>query len=156
MASPSQLHHALGHDRIDSSVLVNARLVPDMLPLSGQVQCVSDGSKLPIGRLAGLTPPKFEDNEKTFPDLKLRLHNTAAFLKDVNLDQLLRSETRQISGKFFGKEFGNGKEYLFTIALPNFYFHVATTHDILRHSGVPLGKRDYLFLRKEIREAIGG
>jgi hypothetical protein len=141
---------------IDPSTLVNARLAPDMLPLSGQVQCVSDGSKGPIGRLAGITPPRFEDSEKTIPELKVRIEKTVAFVRSINPRQLIGSETRQIEAKFWGNEVSSGAEYLLSIALPNFYFHVATVHDILRHSGVPIGKRDYLFLARDIREAIDG
>jgi hypothetical protein len=140
---------------IDSLTLVNARLAPDMLPLSGQVQCASDGSKGPTGRLAGITPPSFADVEKTIPELKERIDKTKAFLESINPEQLVGSETRKIATRFLGDEVTSGREYLLTIALPNFYFHVATVHDILRHHGVPLGKRDYLFLASEIREAIG-
>jgi hypothetical protein len=139
---------------IEPSTLVDARLAPDMLPLSGQVQCASDGSRRPVGRLAGIAPPRFEDVEKSFPELKLRIANTMAFLRNINPDRLAGSENRQIDGKFWGHEVSGGREYLLSIALPNFYFHVATAHDILRYSGVPLGKRDYLFLSREIRDAI--
>jgi len=140
---------------IDPSTLVNARLAPDMLPLSGQVQCASDGSKNPIGRLAGIAPPRFEDNEKTIPELKARIDNTISFLRDIDPQQLVGSDAREIDVNFFGHHISNGGEYLLTIALPNFYFHVTAAHAILRHRGVPIGKRDYLFLPSDIEETIG-
>lgn len=140
---------------IDSFTLVNARLAPDMLPFSGQIQRISDGSKGPVGRLAGIAPPKFEDAEQTFPELKTRIEKTSAFLRGIKPEQLLNSETRTIEAKFpWGAKISPGGEYLMSIALPNFYFHVATAHDILRYSGVPLGKRDFLFLPADVREAL--
>ncbi len=145
---------AMSHS-IDPSTLVNARLAPDMLPLSGQIQRISDGSKGPVARLAAISPPKFEDGEQTFPELKARIERTGAFLRGIKPEQLRDSEARTIEAKFpWGVKIAPGGEYLMSIALPNFYFHVATAHDILHYSGVPLGKRNFLFLPKDVREAI--
>jgi hypothetical protein len=140
---------------IDPFTLVNARLAPDMLPFSGQIQRISDASKGSVGRLAAISPPRIVDWEQTFPELKTRIEKTVAFLRGIKPEQLLDSETRTIEAKFpWGAKLSPGGEYLLSIALPNFYFHVATAHDILRYSGVPLGKRDFLFLPKELRETI--
>ena len=125
--------------------LVAARLFPDMLPLSGQVQRASDTSKLAVARLAAIEAPKFEDVEKTFPELGTRIAETIAFLRSVTPGQLDGAEGRTI-------QFSAGKTpltfrgdaYVTGFALPNFFFHVTTGYDILRHAGVPLGKRDFL------------
>jgi hypothetical protein len=141
---------------IDPSTLLNARLAPDMLPFSGQIQRISDASKGPVGHLAAIPTPSFEDREQTFPALKTRIAKTSSFLHGIKPAQLLGSELRTIDAPFtWGKKASTGGEYLMSIALPNFYFHVAVAHDILRSNGVPLGNRDYLFLPRNIREAIG-
>ncbi len=130
---------------LDTSDFVQARLAPDMLPLSGQVQRASDTSKLAIARLGGIEAPKFEDVEKTFPELGTRIADTIAFLRSVRPEQLDGAEARTIqftAGKT-ALTF-RGDTYVTGFALPNFFFHVTTAYDILRHEGVPLGKRDFL------------
>lgn len=125
--------------------LIAARLAPDMLPLSGQVQRASDTSKLAIARLTATDAPKMEDNEKTFTDLQARVARTVDYMTGITEAQLAGSERRRVVVKTekFETSF-NGDAYLFTFALPNFFFHVTTAYDILRSQGVPLGKRDYL------------
>jgi uncharacterized protein len=141
---------------IDPAVLVNARLAPDMRNFAGQVQLVSDSAKGAVGRLAGVSPPSFPDVESTFDDLIVRVANTISFVGSVTRDQVDASESRLVETQARGfKEFVRGDWYLLSIALPNLYFHLTTAHDILRHNGVPLGKRDYLFLPAEIREQFG-
>jgi hypothetical protein len=129
--------------------IVEARLAPDMLTLAGQVQRASDTSKLSLERLTGVPAPKLEDNEKTFADLYVRIDRTAAYLKNFAEGQLDGTETRTIELKLrdFSPSF-TGASYLFTFALPNFFFHVTTAYDILRHKGVKIGKRDYLQLKR--------
>ncbi|QRM56332.1 DUF1993 domain-containing protein [Sinorhizobium sp. BG8] len=130
---------------IAPEVLINARLYPDMLPFSAQIQRVSDTSKNAIGRLTGTTPPSFPDEEKTFAELKERISNTISYLQTVSEADLDGTDTRQLTlnvGKL--KVDFTGEDYLLKFALPNFFFHVATAHDILRHNGVEVGKRDYL------------
>lgn len=131
--------------KIDPAVLVQARLAPDMLPLARQVQIASDNAKGCAARLAGIAPPKFEDNESTFPELVARIDKTVAFLKTVTPEQIDGSEDRAIklplpSGTLDFK----GLAYLIHFAIPNFSFHVVTAYDILRHNGVVLGKTDFL------------
>ena len=125
--------------------MISARLADDMLPLSAQVQRVSDTSKMSVERLSGVPAPKFEDNETSFDQLQERIANTIAYLNSVTADQFAGSEARVIKLNFgsFQPEF-KGDEYLLTFALPNFYFHLVTAHDILRNQGVAVGKRDYL------------
>jgi len=130
---------------IAPEVLVNARLAPDMLPLSGQIQRVSDTAKNALGRLSGKGAPSFPDTEATMTELKARLEKTIAYLQSVPEAELKGSETREVKlnvGKL-GVTF-TGEDYLLEFALPNFFFHVTTAYDILRHNGVEIGKTDYL------------
>lgn len=132
----------------DPASLVEARLAPDMLTLIGQVQRASDTSKLSMERLTGVPSPKLEDNEKAFADLYGRIDRTLAYLEKFGPQQLDNAETRTIELKLrdFSPTF-NGASYLFTFALPNFFFHITTAYDILRHKGVMIGKRDFLRLK---------
>jgi hypothetical protein len=144
------LHQGEAHARetgADPATLVEARLAPDMLTLAGQVQRASDTSKLSIERLSGVPAPRLEDNEKTFADLYARIDRTIGYIKGVTEAQLAGTETKTIELKLrdFNPTF-TGSSYLFTFALPNFYFHTTTAYDILRHKGVQIGKRDYLQL----------
>lgn len=126
----------------EPSILVNARLAPDMLPLAGQVQRASDTSKGGIARLTGLTAPSFPDTEITIDELKERIAKTVAFLQTITPQQLEGSAERLIESRAIGTM--PGATHLLGFVLPNFYFHVATAHGILRHNGVPVGKKDYL------------
>lgn len=132
-------------NHIDPAVLIDARLAPDMFSLAGQIQRASDNSKGGIARLAGLETPSFPDSEKTFPELKARIANTIAFLKTVRPEQLESSENHDITLQLrFASGVLKGEAYLLQVLLPNFYFHIATVHDILRHNGLKLGKKDYI------------
>jgi hypothetical protein len=125
--------------------LFNARLAPDMLPLYAQVQRVSDTSKNTIGRLTGVAAPSFPDEEKTFAELRERIAKTIAFLETVKPSDLENSDSREITVTFGKLSFTfTGDDYMLKFALPNFFFHVTTTHDILRNQGVAVGKIDYL------------
>jgi len=136
--------HAANH-KIDPAVLINARLFPDMFPLVRQVQIASDQAKGCAARLAGIDIPKFEDNETSFEALQARIAKTIAFLDSVKAEQIDGSEHRVIVLQIHEekREF-SGKDYLLQWVLPNFYFHLTTAYDILRHNGVEIGKMDYL------------
>lgn len=142
------LEKAVSHaeaKKIDPSVLVNARLYPDMYPLSRQVQIASDVAKGGVFRLAGLEPPKYEDNESTFPELLARLDKTVSLLESVKPEQFEASEDRTVNLPMHGETIVfNGLPYLLDFVLPNVYFHVATAYAILRHNGVEVGKQDFL------------
>jgi hypothetical protein len=130
---------------VDPQNLINARLVADMLPFSGQIQRASDTSKGGAARLAGLEAPAFPDTETSFTELRDRVAKTVAFLKTVKPQQLDDSASRLIDLKALGiPNPVRGDAYLLSFVLPNFFFHVTTAHDILRHAGVKIGKRDYL------------
>ncbi|KWR91730.1 DUF1993 domain-containing protein [Cupriavidus sp. IDO] len=130
---------------MDPSDLIQTRLVSDMDPLPAQVQRASDAAKGCAARLAGVAVPSFADNESTFPELQERIAKTIAFLETITPAQLEGSDKRVVELKLRqGPITFDGKSYLINFALPNFYFHVTTAYDILRHKGVQIGKRDYL------------
>lgn len=130
---------------LDTAGLVGARLAPDMLPLSGQIQRASDTSKNAIARLLGSEPPRMEDNEATLEELKARVARTIAYIESADPAALDAAEGREITleaGDLTRRFDGLG--YVLDFALPNFDFHVAMTHAILRNQGVAVGKLDYL------------
>jgi hypothetical protein len=131
--------------KIDPAVLASARLFPDMHPLNRQVHLLSDTAKGACARLAGVPVPSFPDTETTFPELKSRIAKTLDFIATVRPEEIDGSEDRDITLKAGSRELSfKGQDYLISFALPNFYFHVTTAYAILRHNGVPIGKRDYL------------
>jgi hypothetical protein len=116
-----------------------------MLTLAGQVQRASDACKLGTARIAGLTAPSFPDEEKTWDDLLARIAKTQDFLKTVERAQVDGQEEREVVIKAGGGEARfTAQRYLLQFALPNFFFHVTTAYDVLRHKGMPVGKLDYL------------
>jgi hypothetical protein len=131
---------------IDSSVLLNSRLYPDMFALVSQVQVATDQAKNGSARLAGVEPPRYEDNETTMDQLKARLAKTVAYLKTLDPRQIDASADREITFPLGPKNTGQmkGHDYLNHFVLPNFYFHITAAYAILRHCGVDIGKRDFL------------
>ena len=130
--------------KIDPAVLLNARLIPDMFPLLKQVQITTDNAK-GVARLAGLEVPKYEDNEASFEELQARIAKTMAFLDTLRPDQVDGSEQRDIVVQLRDKKYEfKGQDFLLKRLLPNFYFHLTTAYNILRHNGVEIGKNDYL------------
>lgn len=131
--------------KYESAVLANSRLFPDMLPLINQVQIASDAAKGAAARLAGIDPPAFEDNEKTLPELIARVDKTIEFLTTITPERLANSEDRTITVKTRQTTHSfPGLIYLRHWAIPNFFFHVTTAYNLLRHNGVDIGKRDFL------------
>jgi hypothetical protein len=129
----------------DLQSLLDARLAPDMHPLTRQIQIVSDSAKGCAARLAGIEPPSFPDAEQTFPELHARIAKTIEYLKSIKPEQLAGAETRAITLKTPQRtlEF-TGRDFVTLFALPNFYFHATTAYALLRHSGITIGKMDYL------------
>jgi hypothetical protein len=131
--------------KIDPQVFTNGRLAPDMLPLTRQIQIMTDQAKGGASRLAGLEPPKWADDEKSFADLHERVAKTIAHLKTFKPESFDGAETRAIELKFPGATLNfTGKDYLLGFVVPNFYFHYTTAYAILRHNGVQIGKQDFL------------
>ena len=131
--------------KLDDATLTSYRLFPDMLPMTTQVQIACDAAKGVVARLAGVEIPVHEDNEKTLADLKARIAKTVAFIQSVTPAQIDGAEDKEIVIKRGDKETRySGMQFLLGHAIPNFYFHVTTTYNILRHNGIEIGKRDYL------------
>ncbi len=132
--------------KFDSTNYLGLRLAPDMLPFVNQVQIASDGAKGCMSRLAGQEIPKWEDNEASLDDLRVRIRKTVAHVQSIAAAQLDGADSREIvipmrSGEPLRFD---GETFLKHFALPNFYFHATATYMLLRHAGVELGKRDYL------------
>jgi hypothetical protein len=129
----------------DPNVFVTQRLAPDMLPFAKQIQLASDFAKNSMARLAGIEAPKFEDNEATIDELMARVKKTLEYIDTVPLAALEASEERDIKIPLRDRtlEF-KGLAFLQNWALPNFFFHHVTAYNVLRHSGVDIGKRDFL------------
>ncbi|MGE0564304.1 MAG: DUF1993 family protein [Pseudolabrys sp.] len=141
--------------KIDPAALLQARLYPDMFPLVRQVQVTSDIAKGAAGRLGGIEFPRYADDEQSFANLRERIGKTLNFIDSVPSSAIAGSESRTIVLNIAGSnEELDAKVYLLNFALPNFFFHVTTAYDILRHLGVPIGKRDYYLGGQEFRDGI--
>jgi len=136
--------HAQEHE-LDPSIFVTSRLFPDMFPLSRQVQIACDVSKGAAARISGIEAPSHEDNESSFEELLERISKTIEFLESVPAEKINGTEEKHIKMQAgsFEVDF-TGATFLSMWALPNLYFHVTTTYNILRHNGVILGKLDYV------------
>ena len=131
--------------KLGAEILPSSRLYPDMFALARQVQIASDISKGAVARLAGVDIPVFEDNEKTLAELKARIAKTITFIESVPAAKIDGTEDKDIEFKSGGHEMAfKGQNFLLGFALPNFYFHVVTVYNILRHCGVEVGKRDFV------------
>ena len=131
--------------KFDTANYLAMRLAPDMLPFIKQIQIASDGAKGCVARLAGVDIPKWDDTEVTLDDLRARIRKTIDYVQSVPAAQIDGSEGRDITITLrSGDVKFDGQRYLEHWALPNFYFHVMTTYNLLRHAGVDLGKPDYL------------
>jgi hypothetical protein len=131
---------------IKPEVLLAARLYPDMLPLSTQIQLVSDFATKGCARVTHSEVPSTSDTEKTFAELKQRLANTIEYVKGYKPEQFDGADTKDVT---FPAGPNNtmtlkGQQFISHFVFPNFYFHAATAHGILRHNGVEIGKRDFL------------
>lgn len=130
---------------IDPIRLAEARLIHDMDPLTSQIQRASDTAKGVGGRLSGNPAPSFDDNEKTFDDMRARIERTISYLESVPRETIDGTEDKTIELVTRSRSTTlNGRDYLFNFALPNFYFHVTTAYDILRAQGVQIKKMDFI------------
>ena len=131
--------------KIDPLVLTGSRLYPDMFTMSKQVQIAADMAKGGVARLAGEEPPRFEDTETTLIELVARCNKTIDYIKGFKPAQIDGSENKTISLTAGGNSFTfKGVDYLQSWVLPNFFFHVTTAYNLLRHGGVQIGKMDFL------------
>lgn len=131
--------------KLDPNTLLNFRLFPDMFPLTRQIQIMTDQAKGGAARLAGVEVPKYEDNEKSFADLKARIAKTVDFVKSIKPEQMADSATRDVVLPVGGNNVTfKGEWYLKHFVMANLFFHATTTYNILRHNGVEIGKRDFI------------
>jgi hypothetical protein len=132
--------------KIEPTVLTQWRLAPDMFALARQVQIACDLAKNGAARLAGVEPPKFEDNETTIDQLKARIAKTVAYVKTLDSKKIDASADRELTFPLGPDHKGHmkGDDYLTHFVLPNVYFHLTAAYVILRHCGVEIGKRDFL------------
>jgi hypothetical protein len=130
---------------IDASVLLNARLAPDMFAFTRQVQIACDMVARGVARLSGVDVPSFPDTETSFPELKARIGKVLAFVNSVPKASFAGCEDRDITiTTRRGEQHFKGLDYLRDFVLPNLHFHITTAYAILRHNGLELGKADYL------------
>ena len=131
--------------RIDPDALLKARLYPDMFNLIRNVTTACDSAKFTAARLSQTEPPRYEDNEASFAELQGRIAKTITFLETIPDAAFAAAETRELAVPLAPEGTArNGRTYLARFGLPNFYFHLATAYNILRHNGVEVGKGDYM------------
>lgn len=131
--------------KCDPLAMTSSRLIADMFPLTRQVQIATDFAKGVTARLAGVEVPSWDDNEKTFAELKARIAKAITYVEGFKPAQIDGSEGREISLKVGGNPMVlKGQQYLLMFGMPNFYFHTAATYSILRANGVDIGKRDFM------------
>lgn len=136
--------HVVAH-KWDETVLLSTRLFPDMLPLTRQVQLATDFAKGAAARLSGVDVPKFEDTETTIDQLQTRIAKIIAFIESADVAAIEASAEREITVPTRTEPIVvSGLVFLNNMAMPNFYFHVTTSYVILRHTGIEIGKRDFL------------
>ncbi|MEP3654986.1 MAG: DUF1993 domain-containing protein [Litorimonas sp.] len=130
---------------IEMDVFLNSRLAPDMHPLYKQVLMVCDLAKMAPYRIAGLTPPTYDDSERSLYELYGLISKAKTDIQAVTADQLDGREGVEFMVKMGprGEMPFTGIVYLSAFTLPNLHFHITTAYNILRHNGVPLGKFDY-------------
>ena len=138
-------HAVYTEKKYDEGTLVNYRLFPDMFNFARQIQQATDHARNCGAALAGVDAPAIEMNEKSLAELIARVETSLAFLKGLSAAQIDGSDTKQLTIKVMGKDTDFvGIDLLQNRALPNFYFHVTTAYDILRHNGIEIGKRDFM------------
>lgn len=131
--------------KFEPAVLLQSRLYPDMFSVLRQVQLACDFAKGASARLAGVPVPAFPDEETTVDELKARIDKVLAFIEGVSREEVDAGFERMITIKLRDRSVDmKGIDYLNNMAMPNFYFHVTTVYAILRHNGVPIGKRDFV------------
>ncbi len=131
--------------KIDPEVLLGARLYPDMLPLTKQIQLVCDHASRGCARLTHSEVPSTPDTEKTFDELRQRLAKTIDYVKSFKPAQFEGADSKDVTFPVGPDRMTlKGQQFLSAFSFPNFYFHAVTAHGILRHSGVEIGKRDFL------------
>ena len=131
--------------KIPPEALLGFRIFPDMYPLTGQVQLACDFAARAAARLVGDEPQSFADTETTFAELQTRIAAARAYIAGFGADRLADAATRQITLKMrHGEMTMSGQAYLNMFSMPQFFFHMTTAYNILRHNGIEVGKRDFM------------
>jgi uncharacterized protein len=131
--------------KFDPQVYLTARLAPDMLTFTKQIQIACDAAKFGVSRLAGVDAPAFADDEASLAELRMRITKTIDFLQSVDASRMVGSDDRDIVvPRRDGSMTMKGEDYLKQFSMPNFYFHLSMAYALLRHNGVDLGKMDFL------------
>jgi hypothetical protein len=130
--------------KYDPNTLVGTRLYPDMYALDRQVQSACDTAKFAAAYLTGKEAPKHPDTEKTIDELRARIAAVLGWIETVKETDFAGGDERKVAPAWLKGKWLRGDDYLGTIATPNFFFHVTIAYAILRHSGVDLGKMDYI------------
>ena len=128
----------------EPNLYLSFRLAPDQLAFARQIQIACDTAKLGASRLTGKEAPSHADNEQTLDELRVRIRSVISYLDGYSEKDFEGSSTRSITQPRWEGKVMTGKDYFFEHVQPNFYFHASHTYAILRHNGVPVGKRDYL------------
>jgi hypothetical protein len=143
------LDHAAAHAEkrnIDPSILLNARLYPNMYNLTRQVGESVRHAVVACALLAGVDPPIFPEAKPDIAELKARIAVAKNFVGSMKPSQINGSEEKQVVFTFKNgstRQF-TGRSLLLIFSVPQFFFHVTTAYDILRHCGVELVKKDFL------------
>jgi hypothetical protein len=130
--------------KFDTAVLASARLYPDMFPLVKQVQSACDAAKFAAAYLSGKQAPSHPDTETTLAECHERIKKCASWLETLQEADFVGGDERKVAPPWLGGKWVRGDHYLMQAGMPNFYFHVVTAYDILRHNGVELGKQDFI------------
>ena len=130
--------------KFDVGVLMTSRLAPDQHPFKYQIQSACDYVKAAAAWLSGQVPPRHEDNEQTFDELRERIRNTVAFAGSVKEEQYAGAAERTVRLSWAPGKVIGGVDYLLQMTIPNTFFHITMAYAILRHNGVDVGKMDYL------------
>ena len=131
--------------KIEPAALLHDRLYPDMFTLVRQVQIACGHAERGSSRLAGMEPPAREGKEASLEDLKMRATTAISYIKSIDPKKMEGMENRDITFPVGEKQMTlKGADYLLHFSMPNFYFHVTTAYNILRHNGVQIGKEDYI------------
>jgi hypothetical protein len=130
--------------KFDVNSLAGARLAPDQYSFLRQIQAACDQAKYTVAKLTGKEPPQHPDTEKTITEIRQRIRTVIEYLATFTGEDFAGAEERPCSHTWMGGKWLPGSAYLYHFALPNFYFHLVTAYDILRHNGVDLGKMDYI------------
>jgi uncharacterized protein len=130
--------------KFDPSVYLGLRLAPDQFAFAKQVQTACDTAKLAAARLAGKEAPKHPDTEQSLDELRARVKSVVTYLESFSAADFAEAATRRVTQPRWEGQYMLGADYFLEHALPNFYFHTTHAYAILRHNGVPLGKKDFL------------